>query len=220
VTGEPYIRFYAGCPLVMADGAKIGTLCIIDSRPRDIAVSDLDLLRDLAHMAEQELAALQLATIDELTGLSNRRGFEALATHGLRLCRRLGRPASLLYFDLDGFKAINDRFGHAAGDRALRDFGAMLLESFRDSDICGRIGGDEFVVLASDTGVDQLEQALARLGAAVARHNAGTREGCEIRFSVGITAFDPERHQGIEDLVGDADAGMYRQKRAKRASTD
>lgn len=69
-------------------------------------------------MAEQELAAAQLATLDDLTLLSNRRGFEALAQHALNVCKRLEKPASLLFFDLNDFKQINDSHGHAEGDRA------------------------------------------------------------------------------------------------------
>lgn len=108
VTGEPRIRFYAGCPLTVTNGSKLGTLCIIDRDPREFDDEDLALLKDLARMAEQELAAVQLATMDYLTKLTNRRGFDALSTHALGLCRRLHKPASLLYFDLDKFKPIND----------------------------------------------------------------------------------------------------------------
>ena len=78
VTGSPSIRFYAGCPLTVPDGSKMGTLCLIDIKPRILDNEECMLLQDLAHMVEQEIAAVQMATIDELTMLSNRRGFEAL----------------------------------------------------------------------------------------------------------------------------------------------
>jgi GAF domain-containing protein len=113
VTGEPGIRFYAGCPLSVGSGLRIGTLCIIDYRAREFSAEDAELLQDLARMAEQELSAIRMATVDELTQLCNRRGFEALGDHALSLCRRLDRPSSLLYLDLDRFKAVNDLFGHA-----------------------------------------------------------------------------------------------------------
>lgn len=76
-----------------------------------------ELPRDLAEMVENELRAVQLATLDDLTGLTNRRGFNAIAYHALALCRRVERPAALLLFDLNDFKEINDQFGHAEGDR-------------------------------------------------------------------------------------------------------
>ena len=90
VVEEPHFRFYAGYPLKVANGSKLGKLCLIEVEPRILGPDDLQLLRDLARMAEQELAAVQLATMDELTSLSNRRGFLALARHALNLCRRTG----------------------------------------------------------------------------------------------------------------------------------
>ncbi|HBC58163.1 MAG TPA: GGDEF domain-containing protein, partial [Gammaproteobacteria bacterium] len=75
VIDEPHIRFYAGCPISVPDGHKMGTLCIIDRKPRQLSQEDLELLQDLANMVGQELAALQMATLDELTGIANRRGF-------------------------------------------------------------------------------------------------------------------------------------------------
>ena len=85
VTGEPKIRFYAGCPLSVTNGSKIGTLCLIDTVPREFDDDERALLRDLASMAEQEIAAVRLATLDELTLISNRRGFDALAQHAVHL---------------------------------------------------------------------------------------------------------------------------------------
>ena len=216
VVDEPRIRFYAGCPLKVANGSKLGTLCIIDRDPREFDEDDLALLRDLARMAEQELAAVQLATMDELTMISNRRGFTALGQHALGLCRRLGRPASLLYFDLDHFKPINDRFGHAEGDRALTSFAAMLKDTFRESDVVGRLGGDEFAVLLTDADASTQMKALARLADAVAKHNVESRRGYDIAYSVGAVAMELQRHATIEALMADADTVMYAHKRARR----
>ena len=218
VTGEPNIRFYAGCPLVVGNGHKLGTLCIIDSRPRKLTPADIELLQDLAHMAQQELAALQLATIDELTRLSNRRGFDALADHVLNLCRRLDQPATLLYFDLDNFKQINDRLGHSAGDRALNRFGEALLATFRDSDVIGRVGGDEFVVLAANARPDAATELLDRLAKSLAESSATNCIGQAIEFSVGTVEYRPADHPDIVALVSEADQLMYREKRAKNSA--
>ncbi len=98
VTGDPGIRFYAGCPLAVQNGSKLGTLCLIDIKPRILNEEERNLLQDLARMVEQEIAAIQMATIDELTMLSNRRGFEALAEHTLKTCHRMKKPATLLFF--------------------------------------------------------------------------------------------------------------------------
>ncbi len=219
VVGDPGIRFYAGCPLQVPNGSKLGTLCLIDVEPRTMDEADLELLKDLARMAEQEIAALQLATMDELTLLSNRRGFVSLAQHALNLCvRRMERPASLLFFDLDGFKAINDRFGHAEGDRALVAFASALLKTFRDSDVVGRLGGDEFVVLMADSTDAECKVAKERLQRVLDDYNQSSQRGYEIRFSVGDVAYEPLRHGSIDALLKDADALMYQQKRQKHAA--
>jgi len=216
VVGDPYIRFYAGIPLRVANGSKLGTLCLLDTEPRTLDADDRALLRDLANMAEQELAAVQLATLDELTQISNRRGFHALAQHALNLCRRTGRAASLFFFDLDYFKQINDRFGHAEGDHALRAFADLLARTMRDSDLIARLGGDEFVVLTTNPGHDRDRQILARLMQAVAAHNLEAGRGYELHFSVGTVHFDAAHHQTIDQLLHEADALMYQNKQARR----
>lgn len=162
VLNEPNIRFYAGCPLRYLDGSKLGTLCIIDDNPRTLSGEDLDALKDLAELVESELAAVQLATLDELTGISNRRGFITLAQNSLNICARQGISASLVFFDLNNFKPINDTFGHAEGDRALIAFAEQMKSTFRDSDVFARLGGDEFVVLLTDTSMELSEEIIKR----------------------------------------------------------
>ncbi|PYY88725.1 GGDEF domain-containing protein [Pseudomonas sp. TKO26] len=212
VIGEPGIRFYAGCPLTVSNGSALGTLCLIDVKPRDLDDEERALLRDLARMAEQELAAVQMASMDELTLLSNRRGFEALARHALGVCKRLEKPATLLFFDLNEFKQINDSYGHAEGDGALKTFADVLRIAFRESDVIGRLGDDEFVALL--TAADHVETSaiMARLGELLNERNATLKRGYDIRFSVGQIEYDPERHAGIEDLLADADKAMYLHK--------
>lgn len=218
VVSEPRVRFYAGCPLKVPNGSRLGTLCLIDVEPRTLDGDELLLLRDLARMAEQELAAVQLATMDELTLLSNRRGFFALAQHSLKLCRRLAHPATLLFIDMDGFKQINDRFGHAEGDRALCSFAEALRGTFRDSDVIGRLGGDEFVVLLTNTAQAVANEALARLRAAVQTLNRSSQRGYDMKFSVGQLAYDPSQHPSVEALVDEADGLMYARKRRSRGA--
>lgn len=220
VTSEPHIRFYAGCPLRVPGGSKLGTLCIIDREPHDFNEDDIALLRDLTRMAEQELAALQLATMDELTLLSNRRGFEALSAHALGLCRRLDKPASLLFLDLDLFKQINDRFGHAEGDHALVNFARMLKQTFRDSDVVGRLGGDEFAVLLTNASKQEWNCALDRLRQSVDQYNREAKRGYDIVYSLGAVQFDAVRHADFADLVAEADALMYRQKKQRNGVGD
>jgi diguanylate cyclase (GGDEF)-like protein len=216
VTGAPGIRFYAGQPLRVPNGAKLGTLCLIDTRPRELDDEERGLLRDLAHIAEQEIAAIELATVDELTLLANRRGFEALAQHALNVCKRMSQRATLLFFDLDDFKRINDTFGHAEGDRALATFATALRGALRDSDVIGRLGGDEFVALLTDAGDDETERVLERLRTMLVSINASSTHGYEIRFSVGQTLFDPAYHELVLDLLIASDSKMYAHKAAQK----
>jgi diguanylate cyclase (GGDEF)-like protein len=216
VTGAPNIRFYAGCPLTVANGSRLGTLCLFDEKPRTMDDEEQAILRDLAHMAEQELSAIQLATLDELTQISNRRGFEVLAQHALSMCHRLGKPASLLFFDLNGFKQINDTFGHAEGDRALVAFADVLRKTFRESDVIGRLGGDEFVALLTAACRDDTDNVLGRFQEALDECNRERRHGYDIRYSVGRTAYDGVSGDSIAALLAEADKAMYSHKRMSK----
>lgn len=207
VDGDPEIRFYAGFPLEAIDGEKLGTLCIIDRKPRDLDERERAVLRDLGEMVVRELSALQLATRDDLTGLANRRGFLNVATAAFALCRRLRLSAQLLYFDLRGFKQINDEHGHAAGDAILREFATTLHDVFRESDVVARMGGDEFCVLLTDS--ESAAGALDRLRGRLDARNAAPDSVCKLAYSVGTTDFDADRHPSIQQLIADADASMY-----------
>lgn len=216
VTGAPNIRFYAGCPLRVSSGYKMGTLCLIDDKPRDMDDEDRALLQDLATMAEQEISALQLATLDELTGISNRRGFTALAKHALAVCKRYAQPVALIMFDLNQFKPINDTFGHAEGDRALVAFANLLRECFRDSDVYARIGGDEFVALLTGAAETQIEQLLARFRRSLEEYNVEAARGYNLDFSAGYVTRQVGEEADIESLLSQADALMYEQKANRR----
>ena len=212
VVGDPHIRFYAGCPLVV-NGCRLGTLCLVDETPRDMTQEDISLMRDLAATVEHELAALHMAIVDGLTGLVNRRGFEELAQNGLNVCLRMQRPASLLYFDLNGFKAINDTFGHAEGDVALRNFASALKRTFRSTDVIGRLGGDEFAVLLLDSTPSDTRLAIMRLRDSVTSLNERERRGYELRFSVGHVDHDGPDGANISRMLLEGDNKMYFDKR-------
>jgi diguanylate cyclase (GGDEF)-like protein len=215
VTGEPHVRFYAGCPLSMPDGSRIGTLCLIDTQPREFGKEDSAILGDLARMAEQEFSAVQLMSLDELTGIPNRRAFKALAQQALNQCHRMKLPASMLFFDLDGFKDINDRWGHGEGDRALVAFASVLKDTFRDSDAVARIGGDEFAVFLWNCPEASAAAASQRLQERLDAHNRAAARGYDIRFSAGQITADTSRHSTVEALLAEADSRMYEHKRSK-----
>ena len=212
VLNKPYIRFYAGCPLRYIDGSMLGTLCIIDTKPRSLNERDIEAIKDLAELAEHELMGIQLATIDDLTRISNRRGFIALAENTLNICARQGIPASLVFFDLNKFKNINDRHGHAEGDRALTAFSAEMRHTFRNSDVFARLGGDEFAVLLTNTSMAQAKEIIAKFRQSINHYNEQAKRGYDILFSDGIIEIQHEQNRSIEDLLDRADNRMYQKK--------
>jgi diguanylate cyclase (GGDEF)-like protein len=209
VTGEPHIRFYAGCPLRVANGNAVGTLCLIDRKPGALNTEDQDLLRDMAHLAEKELQADIQAITDSLTSLLNRRGFESRATDTLQLSIRLRHSAALLFIDLDQFKSINDNHGHAMGDDALRKFADMLRQVFRESDLIARFGGDEFVLLMSNADKQQALDATTRLRQAIADLNRQSSFPFSLTYSIGWASLDPDNPQDLQALLAEADSNMY-----------
>lgn len=215
VSGDPHIRFYAGSPLQIGEGYKLGTLCIIDRKPRLLDERQRDLLTDLAGMVERELAAIQLATMDELTGITNRRGFMLLAHKCLQLAHRQGRAATLLFLDLNRFKEINDRLGHDVGDDALRQMASLMCGVFRDADIFARLGGDEFAVLLPGTGPAEVPRVLARLDEALAGFNRESGKPYRLSCSVGVGHYDTLSPPALDLLLQQADKQMYDCKKGR-----
>ncbi len=161
----------------------------------------------------EALASLSLT--DELTGLSNRRGFLTLAQSQLTLARRLHTQVALVFLDLDDFKSINDTFGHGIGDRALVDFADVLKNTYRESDIIARLGGDEFAVLAAGTPEMNMMTLDDRLQKNLDAFNAAGHRPYQLCMSVGMVRCDYENPLPVTDLLALADAAMYEQKRGK-----
>ena len=155
----------------------------------------------------------RLALLDELTGLNNRRGFVLLAGHSANVAKRDKRPMTLLFVDLDNLKQINDNFGHSEGDRAIADAAMVLRDTFRESDVVARVGGDEFCVLMmSDGPVLDADTPMIRLSTNVDLHNARRDRPYKLSFSVGKADYDPTAPATIEELMQAADEAMYVQK--------
>lgn len=214
VLEDPNIRFYAGCPLRTLNGSKLGTMCLIDKVPRGFAKADRTVLRDLAAMVEREIELTQLATKDELTSIPNRRGFKVLAEKSLKLCLRKELPASIVYFDIDRFKQINDTYGHAEGDHVLAVFAENMKKISRDSDVFARLGGDEFVILFADAKKEVAESIVTRFSDELKELSSRENLGYNIHFSHGIMEFNPEVHYSIGELLNEGDKLMYLQKHA------
>ncbi|MBN1379582.1 MAG: sensor domain-containing diguanylate cyclase [Gammaproteobacteria bacterium] len=216
VTQDPNIRFYAGRPIKAPDGNRIGTLCVIDQTPRDFDEEDLAALDDLAQLVESEFKITVETTTDELTGLTNRRGFRDIAKHVLTVCERTGIPASLLYFEIDNIKSINDKLGRQQSDRAIFEFAKILLDTFRISDIIARLGGDEFCVLLTGTDKTATMIPLNRLYALLDEFNARDSSPFELDISYGMVNYDRNQHHNISDLLVEADTLMYVHKKMRK----
>ena len=159
---------------------------------------------------ERLISELQeLSLTDPLTGLGNRRSFITVTGQELKLHARTKRPLHCVFIDLNDMKGINDRFGHEAGDAALRETADLLRSTFRDSDLIARLGGDEFCVLIAD---GDPERAVERLRAALRQREPEAGAPYPLTLSVGLATYDPERHRSVEDLVAAADRKMYEEK--------
>ena len=172
--------------------------------------------RDISERKRREAHTHALTVTDELTGLHNRRGFVAIAEQQLKLARRNHTPLHIGFIDLDGMKAINDRFGHAVGDQALDDTAAVLRASFRDSDVLARVGGDEFVVLTIGADDKAMELIQERLFAAVAKANREAQHPYALSLSLGVVACDIESGATLDQMIEEADRRMYLAKGEKR----
>jgi len=172
-----------------------------------------DLKSEIARLKALLTQAEAAADEDGLTSVKNRRGFLRDLRRISAFADRYGSPASLVYFDLDDFKQVNDRFGHAAGDAALKAVAGRLSAHVRESDVVGRLGGDEFAVVLA-----QADQATALAKAeALARAIEGEPVPCgdSVTVSYGVRQIEPG--QDCETLVAEADAAMFLMKRTRRA---
>ncbi|MBV7315684.1 sensor domain-containing diguanylate cyclase [Shewanella sp. NIFS-20-20] len=218
VIGAPHIRFYAGCPLKLADGTILGTLCIIDTQPRLFDDDDRQAMIDLAVLVELELQAMHLATIDELTQIPNRRGFSAIAQQSINVCSRQQISACLAFIDLDKFKAINDTYGHAEGDNVLTLFAQELQATCRSSDIVARLSGDEFVILFTNTTLEEAHFIMNRLQHNLHQVCQETKRPYQLYFSCGLVRLDGQQPQSIDELLRAGDALMYQQKQQRKSA--
>ena len=179
-----------------------------------VSKSDLTterLARCLTFALERHRYLRHLALVDELTGLYNRRGLLVLAEKKIAEARRQNRPLFVLYLDVDGFKQVNDTYGHAEGDAVLRQVATILQSTFRASDIIARLGGDEFAVFGIDSEGVQSAGPGERLQRMLEKHNSVRDAPYTISFSVGLRHFLPGELT-LDRALGDADAEMYSQK--------
>ena len=229
VHSEPGIRFYAGYPLNF-NGKLLGTLCIMDNEPRTFDDSEIDILKSLAALVEDEIKismmdatqtelikqldeARREALIDPMTKTWNRRGLSQIVPAELDRCIRNNSPVTMMIVDIDKFKNINDTFGHHIGDLVIQEVANQLRNAIRPHDILIRFGGDEFVLFfgntAEETGVFLGKRILNKIKNTSVKEN---NNEIKINLSIGITSTIPDKNTSIEDLVKSADTALYSAK--------
>ena len=167
------------------------------------------------YIKAMEVEIQDLSLRDELTRLYNLRGFSLLGDHVLNLAHRTQAPCSVLFVDVDNLKLINDSLGHAIGSAILVETAEMLKKTFRETDVIGRIGGDEFAVVCQCSHVT-ISIAANRLEAAAVNRNAQPGRQFPLSFSVGYATADEHGRQSLQELLSLADKAMYEDKRHKK----
>ncbi|RZT09734.1 diguanylate cyclase (GGDEF) domain-containing protein [Duganella sp. CF402] len=204
----PYI--IAVQPLWFRNGFVLGTMLVLLQYSSLLSAI---LLRFQKRLVDAEARALGMAFLDPLTGLKNKRYMETLFDHALLLATRPHQVVAVFYIDLDNFKPINDSAGHAVGDQVLKEVAARLQKHTRSTDICARVGGDEFIVIGTqlenpDQAYEIAKKLLDQLTAEIPAGGASYALGA----SIGISLY-PIHGTQLADLIERADKAMYQVKR-------
>jgi diguanylate cyclase (GGDEF)-like protein len=234
VTGPPYVRFYAGMPLEGPEGLKLGTLCIIDKKPRTMTLGGLAALRDLAGWAESELQVFKLsqsqmtllteraalrdqAMTDALTRVWNHGVIVDILVRELDRSRRAGQSVAAIMADIDHFKKINDGHGHLVGDAVLREVARRIRASVRPYDAVGRYGGEEFLVILPGATGANAQKTAERIRTTIAGSEILVPGGrVAVTISLGVAATEGNEKTKADQLVSAADGALYRAKKAGR----
>lgn len=216
VTGESHIRFYAGVPLRTREGHVVGTVCAIDRRPRSFGSRDLVVLEELAGVAMDRMELLQSAATDALTEALTRRAFKEDAEQRIAMALRHETDLHCIVLDVDHFKAVNDTYGHAAGDNVLKAVAATCKEILRAGDVFGRLGGEEFAIILPLADQRAAMVVAEKLRHAIESQTVRCEEGqLQVTASFGIAGLSIVA-KDVEAILAQADAAMYRAKQDGR----
>jgi diguanylate cyclase (GGDEF)-like protein/PAS domain S-box-containing protein len=186
---------------------------LIDITERKTAERRLELALRKLQMTNEKLEGLSQS--DHLTGLNNRRGFFSFGLQQMKIAKRLKKDNFLLFLDIDNLKEVNDTYGHAVGDLLLQGVAAVLRTTLRESDVIGRIGGDEFAVLAMRSKALGERTLLARIEEGIQAYHITDYPRLRISVSMGLVRVDPQKYQQLDDFLAHADFLMYQEKRRK-----
>ena len=219
IASGPRYRFYAGAALRDEAGNSLGALCCLDFEPHSPTDAQVHALQDLAKLTIEMMQLRKVATTDDLTKAMTRRAFLEAADRDVTLSLRHKRPLSVLMIDLDHFKAINDAYGHAAGDHVLRRTASLMTQQLRASDYIGRLGGEEFGVVLRETPAINALKVADRLRFALSKDVLRFGDvDLRITASLGVAGLEANVAD-IETLLGCADASLYAAKAGGRNQT-
>lgn len=215
VVGEPHIRFYAGVPIITAKGLIVGSLCAIDTQKREFGPREIAILEHLASLVMHGLELRQEAVTDVLTGASSRRSFKQEAGKHIALAHRNNFPLSCLSIDIDHFKTVNDTYGHASGDQVLCGVVGALKQNLRQSDLIGRLGGEEFAIMLPQTEEATAVEVAEKLRKAIkALRFPGSNPPITVTTSFGVASLG--KGDDIDSLIARSDQALYSAKRSGR----
>ena len=186
---------------------------LVDITERKTAERKLELANRKLRASNEKLECLSLT--DHLTDLHNRRGFFTFGLQQMKIAKRLKEDNYLLFLDIDNLKEVNDAHGHAVGDLLLQGVATILRSTLRESDVIGRIGGDEFAVLAMRSKGLGERALLARIEEGVQAFRLKKFGQLRLSVSMGLVRVDPQKYQQLDDFLAHADFLMYQQKRSK-----
>ncbi|GBF82882.1 sensor domain-containing diguanylate cyclase [Aphanothece sacrum] len=188
---------------------------LVKERTAELELANQNLVEEISYRQQAEKEVRQLSLTDELTQLSNRRGFNLLGEHELDIARRHHYYCTLFFIDLDGLKLVNDTYGHEIGDQMIKDAANLFKQTFRDVDIIARLGGDEFVILTAAEVIFDQQAVYQRLLNNLAKFNQQSNQPYQLSFSVGQVKYSPESSDSLESLLTQGDQAMYLQKKGK-----
>lgn len=214
VTDEPNIRSYAGIPLKLSDGYVVGSLCAIDSRARRFSEAEISILQNFARIVVDELELREIASIDPLTGCFSRRAWTKAAEAEEARVSRHQKDCGLLILDIDHFKSVNDEFGHDIGDEVLRQFVTIVTAQLRESDLLGRLGGEEFAILLPETNLEAATAIGNRICASL--RDTPLESIGERICTVSVGAANLDAITGLITAMRNADDALYKAKKLGR----